>query len=232
MANWTSSVPTFKSNPRFWVKLGWAFPYPFTTTTSISFRYVGQILRLKIKINNSCVLKSETLTRWCLARGASPNGSCPAGDTIMSAAGAEASLAVLRLLVEHGGRVDGCDCVMQASMAHAHGAPGRLEVVKYLLDLGAPIDAFMWEGTQLVGHKLSYSLLVGSQTALHWAVKEGKVDMVQLLLSRGADRNLKNQEYARNCCRTPIEIAEQQGLTAIADMLRSPPQSGNQDQKI
>jgi hypothetical protein len=59
----------------------------------------------------------------------------------MTVAAREASLQIIMLLVEHGGVIDGTDLVAQAAIGDSRGETGRLEVIEYLLDHGAPIDA-------------------------------------------------------------------------------------------
>ncbi|MGO9121088.1 MAG: ankyrin repeat domain-containing protein [Desulfomonilaceae bacterium] len=52
-------------------------------------------------------------------------------------------------------------------------------------------------------------------TALMWASYEGQLDMVRLLLGRGADINAKNQKGF-----TALELASQKGHMKIAELLR------------
>jgi ankyrin repeat protein len=89
----------------------------------------------------SRVLKSEKLVRWYLSHGADPNAQCRKGSTTMTAAVIEAPLPIIKLLVEHGGQVKGTDLVAQALIGDSRGEPGRIQVIEYLLELGAPIGA-------------------------------------------------------------------------------------------
>ncbi|KAJ8668906.1 hypothetical protein QAD02_000165, partial [Eretmocerus hayati] len=80
---------------------------------------------------------------------------------------------------------------------------GKIECVKQLIDAGIDIN----------GLNSKYSDLIGD-TALHEAVREGHLEMVQLLLSSGASINTQN--WYRN---TPIIIAAQIGRKDIAQKL-------------
>lgn len=81
--------------------------------------------------------------------------------------------------------------------------PGKtdyLEIAKLLLDGGADVNA----------HKQG-------QTALHWAAGGGKVEMVDLLLARGADPNAKRWQGPEF---TALAMAEKGGHTAVAERLK------------
>jgi hypothetical protein len=58
----------------------------------------------------------------------------------MTFAARETSLSTMKLFVEYDGEVEGPDLVAQAAIGHSWGRLHRIEVIEYLLDLGAPID--------------------------------------------------------------------------------------------
>ena len=54
-------------------------------------------------------------------------------------------------------------------------------------------------------------------TALMWAAGQGQADAVKLLLSRGADRGLKDDRSL-----TALEMARQGGHVAVVELLEAP----------
>lgn len=84
---------------------------------------------------------------------------------------------------------------------HSAARNGHTEVVEYLLDQGAQIDA---KG-------------VFGATGLHWAAINGHRKMVQFLLTRGA--SLTNRDARFNG--TPENWANEGGHTDLANLLRS-----------
>ena len=84
---------------------------------------------------------------------------------------------IVRLLIEHGARVDvkdadGTTALMRASLA------GHIDVVRLLLDKGAGVGDTDTEG----------------ETALHLASRRGHTDIVRLLLENGADVNAADKD--------------------------------------
>jgi hypothetical protein len=58
----------------------------------------------------------------------------------------------MKLLVEHGGQVCGTDLIAQAAIGHSWRRKNRIEVIEWLLDLGASIDAMSastWKSRQV-----------------------------------------------------------------------------------
>lgn len=131
------------------------------------------------------VMEYPDLVLLCLDLGADPNVSSPSGRLIMESAASTASLHTVEVLVNHSARVEEGALVAHASYAHNEGRPDRVEVAQFLLNHGAPVDAFYLEN-----HKQDscLAMVFGKQTALHFAIWGGKTDMAVLLLERGADR--------------------------------------------
>ncbi|EJT78443.1 hypothetical protein GGTG_03543 [Gaeumannomyces tritici R3-111a-1] len=192
-------------------------------------------------------IRHPNLVSWCLSRGADPNA--PSGSatsrTIMEFAAAYASPATVRLLVEeHGASVTGGSLVAHASMVHAEISPpvknpkpssgtehGRLEVARFLLDAGAPVDAYHLQNRGDDGGRpqqqertccgLTEAVLFGQQNALHFAAWGGRTDMVRLLLERGADRTAPTcSMWTDNATLSPLEFALKYGQDEVADLLR------------
>ena len=82
------------------------------------------------------------------------------------------------------------------------GTPDHLEIAKLLLDAGADVNA----------HKRG-------QTALHWAARGGQMEMVELLLARGASPNAKAK--TREGEMTPLAMAVKAEKKDAAERLRS-----------
>jgi ankyrin repeat protein len=114
----------------------------------------------------------------------------------MSAA-AKGHLAVMRLLLKNGAAVDATSNSGGTPLILAAGN-SDLDVVKLLLEKGAAIEARNKEGF----------------TPLMSAVQAGQLEVVRLLLEKGASLDAKVRG------RTSLQIAEEQGHTQIAELLR------------
>jgi len=155
------------------------------------------------------VVKNQKLVTWFLSHRADPNGTagCNSGITPMVYAAREASLSVIKLLVEYGGKVKSSDLIAQAALGDSWGSFDRLEVIHYLLQKGALINALAastwypeskWreynEITTLEAHMKKNQ---GGQTALHIAQISGHQAMVAFLMQNGADSSVKPLKTTR-----------------------------------
>jgi len=106
---------------------------------------------------------------------------------------------MIELLVDHGLRVQSTDAVVYAAIGHTKGEPERLEVVSYLLSLGAPIDAWDCQFCDLE-KCMSMIMIKGGLTALHHTANAGNTDMAVLLLQARADKSCQamNKKTALN----------------------------------
>lgn len=144
--------------------------------------------------------KDETLVAALLQAGADPNRTDRDGFSPLMAAATGGSLPIVNLLLAKGARpnaIPGKKAGMNALSRAVFS--GNVEVVKRLLDAGAAINA---RSDQL--------------TALMAAAAFGHEAMARLLLERGADPALRNEQGY-----TALSITEQEGHTAIANLLRA-----------
>lgn len=105
-------------------------------------------------------------------------------------------------------------------IGHIRGTPDRLEVVETLLDNGAPIDEYAYKNYE---NCVNLILNEGLENGLHRATRAGKIDMVELLLKKGADKRKRTGRAAVNRGRwdlTALNIADMKGFEDIASLLK------------
>ena len=139
----------------------------------------------------------------------------------MGRAAGYASLETLKLLIEEAGaRSEKGALVAHASLSHGEGTPGRLEVVRFLISQGAPIDEYYMDNRLESEHCCEW-LALGGQNALHFAVWCGKRDMVELLIDNGTDKSLTVCSMLKTDGQTlsPPELASKYGFRDIAELL-------------
>ena len=117
------------------------------------------------------------------------------GDTAMMGAALEGRLDIVRKLRQRGAALDYKGWTPLAYAATG----GRDDVVAYLLDQGANVNAESLNGT----------------TALMMAVREGKGSTVELLVKRGADVNHRNENGVG-----ALDWAKRGSETAMEQLLR------------
>ncbi|KAL8769632.1 MAG: hypothetical protein Q9209_004429 [Squamulea sp. 1 TL-2023] len=195
---------------------GWDINMPLGETMPPCLAYViytfkiakGLIWRCSLKLIYclSYVLHDEDLTRWFLEHGASPNApSSRLFRTPVMFAAATAPLPIVKLLYAYGATHEN---VLQT--AAGSNVEGRLEVLKFVLDKGADINAIQWQHHQDTYH-LFERLCLG--TALHNAVQLGCKDRVELLLRKGA------KDMPTSTGRTTLDIAQEFGTDDILALL-------------
>ncbi|KAF4631283.1 hypothetical protein G7Y89_g6852 [Cudoniella acicularis] len=143
----------------------------------------------KLNFFHPPALNHLSTTKWLIDRGASVNTRSTFNFSLIELASRSAPFSVISFLVEHGADLKEQGVIGLAAMGHNFGAPNRLEVVSYLLDAGAEIDAIAEKSWDYYG---------ATKNGLEIAIEGGKSDMVELLLKRGAHPNMKNGE-------TPID---------------------------
>lgn len=105
------------------------------------------------------------------------------------------------MLLKHGAKVDARNAE-GATALHDAALAGQRAVAAALLDAGAPIDARDSES---------------QATPLHRAASWGRVDVVKLLLERGADARLTDKSG-----HTALDLAVANGQNEAAALLRQP----------
>ena len=154
-------------------------------------------------------MHNENMIRWFLAHGASPNASNSGffRTPIMYAA-AMLSLSIVKLLYAYGVTHES---VLQCAAESTR--EGRLEVLEFVVEKGADINAIKWQH-----HAFTYDCWGRASlgTALHYAVTGGYKDRVALLLRKGARTDIPNTTG-----QTALDIARESGQKDILDMLNS-----------
>ncbi|KAK5628492.1 hypothetical protein RRF57_004207 [Xylaria bambusicola] len=170
---------------------------------------------------SSMVLEVPERVHWCLERGADASLSSPLGLTIIEVAASCASLDTLKLLIERADSSPQGDAVARASLAHTNDRyPDRVEVVRFLLDQGYPIDECYQTHEPDPDHNCA-EVFFGIQNALHFAIWSGKEDMVQLLLERGAGKTILTRSAMKTDWKTlsPVELARKFGHLKLLPLL-------------
>ncbi|KAH8600227.1 ankyrin repeat-containing domain protein [Bisporella sp. PMI_857] len=151
------------------------------------------------KMMCSKVLNDMTLLKWFLAHGASSNPPTR-HRTPLDVASAIAGPESVKLLIQHGSNIKVTNALHTTVRSHK---PGRNQIVECLLDAGLDIDAVEHAGTELLIQQASSGL----GTALHYVAREGREDLVRLLVERGANVGIQDTRG-----QTPAELAEKEAI--------------------
>lgn len=168
---------------------------------------VGRLLQAKAAVNATnelgvtplslaCLDASPLVVEKLLAAGADPNIALPSGETPLMTAARTGNAAVAKLLVSRGAAVNARERV-QGQTALMWAAAGRFpDVVRVLVEAGADVRARTQVrprrvGTELGGFNAAAAREIdkGGYTPLLFAVQQGTLETVKLLLVAGADAN-------------------------------------------
>ncbi|KAK8052923.1 hypothetical protein PG996_012224 [Apiospora saccharicola] len=159
----------------------------------------------------SVVAEDAKLVQACLKLGEPVNAICPFsfvdGHTCLIESVAQGNLDIVNLLLEWNADVNQSGrCEEQASWEYTPlqlaCAEGHLTIVKRLIDYGADIDAVDGEG----------------KTVLEMAAERGSIDLIQLLLSKGA--RVVDPE-GRNILDSAKLVALEEGHMVAASLLEA-----------
>ncbi|KAL8927865.1 MAG: hypothetical protein Q9172_001165 [Xanthocarpia lactea] len=149
------------------------------------------------------------LTKWFLANGANPNARCELDITPLSIAVRGAPFEVIELLFAHGGSIEYGQLI---HFAVDRNLPDRLRVFHWILEKGARVNDIMFQNDP---HSTWQEEFTGLGTPLHRAARNGLGDMVEILLSRGANPWIKD-----SMAWLPIDYANRRGHLNIVARLR------------
>jgi ankyrin repeat protein len=139
------------------------------------------------------------VTEMLLAAGVDPNATGTLGTTPLADAALKGDLDGVRVLLAHGARLN---TISGAGTQPIHDAAlgDSAEVIQELAKHGADVNARTRDE---------------AQTPLHIAAAMGKMKAVEALFGLGADLTIKDSRG-----RTPLDAAEQAGVTDIVAFLR------------
>lgn len=127
-------------------------------------------------------------------------------STKLHAAASRDDADLIRMLLDHGAKVDRCESLTSRTALHYAAALGCSAAVQVLLERGADVNAVAsWTERKT---KFIYS-------PLHYAAEQGHVEVVGLLLAGGADTRLVGGQLGR----TAHDLAEECGHARVAELL-------------
>lgn len=185
-----------------------------------SSRYGVTPLEVAIEKGNAAAV------RWLLDAGADSSAETHAGEPALLLAARVGDAATAQALLEHGGEADVRDRTYGQTPLMVAAREGRLELAKLLLDAGADPNArttaeepprFVPPSESPPGLSKGVGIIRagwpegrgkrfpagGSKTALLYATREGHLDVVKLLVERGAD----------------LELADGNGVTPLTNAI-------------
>lgn len=152
----------------------------------------------------------DELTKWLLNHGADPNITFGKDFTPISMALYRAPFSIIKLLLDGGGSIERGQLLHHASQRVNS---DRLEVVAFILDNGGlqNINKTLYQDslTDWVDEEL-----FGLGTPLHGAAEDGALDVIELLLARGADPSIKDSKGL-----LPIDRARREGHQKAVESL-------------
>jgi ankyrin repeat protein len=167
-----------------------------------------------------------TLTRWLLAAGADAAATDRAGEPPLMQAARIGNVEAVAALLQHGVPVDAREAAFGQTALLLAARHGHVELVKLLLDSGADVDAatrpeeaprFIPPSESPPGLSRGIGIVRagwpedrgkrfpagGAKTALNYAAREGHLDVARLLIERGAN----------------LELADDNGITPLLDAI-------------
>ena len=123
------------------------------------------------------------------------------------------SLKTIGFLLDQGASFEQTDGILLAALDHIEVIPEPLRVVLLLSEHGVHVNPY-----HLQFHDkrewMSMIVIRNRMTALHYASREGKADLVEVLLAKRADQSLKAFDG-----KSPHDLASESGHTEIIRLL-------------
>lgn len=164
----------------------------------------------------SYTIPDREMTLWLIDHGANPNQRPVIDTTAMSMAALRAPPSLIReLLDNYGGDVHRGQ-LLHFALDRESTTRDIVEVLGLLLERGAILNRTMYADDAA---SLSMYCFVDHGTPLHKAAGKGNMEVVQYLLSQGADTSILSSKG-----KTALEWAEAAGHDDVVAVLRSPDQ--------
>lgn len=154
------------------------------------------------------------MTRWFLDHGADSNRESKGWaecNTPLGWAVANASLDTIKLLFDRGGSIKHGDPLIHVA---SRKNPDRIQVVEYLLAKGARADINKLHYHDNAALSYERNPFFECDAAIHMAARVGHLDVVELLIARGADPLLPNSKG-----QLAIDVARQANHDNIVNYL-------------
>ncbi|KAL9025976.1 MAG: hypothetical protein Q9196_005284 [Gyalolechia fulgens] len=143
-------------------------------------------------------LGDEEMTRWLLDHGADPNAEsvingAKMGETPLSISMLYTPFSTIQLLFERGGP----ESIKYGQLlwyAVERKLPDRVEVLEYLLAKGAAVDLKRLQYHDRPGPAMQADWVLGRQTPLHGAARNGDLHVVKLFVAWGADPTMPDSK--------------------------------------
>ena len=145
----------------------------------------------------ACKKRNYRLVKFLVNNGADINITDQYGCTCLDIAVNESEEKIARYLVERDAKW-GFNHAIRMTFTHHTVIYDLIERAKLALDLGFPVDTLDSWGRSI----------------LHWAARNGNEELIDLLLSKGADTEIKDEDYKR-----PVDLAMKCGHKSIVKKL-------------
>ncbi|KAL8727129.1 MAG: hypothetical protein Q9166_006262 [cf. Caloplaca sp. 2 TL-2023] len=168
-------------------------------------------------------LGDEEMTRWLLDHGADPNAEsvingAKMGETPLSISMLYTPFSTIKLLFERGGP----ESIKYGELlwyAVERKLPDRVKVLEYLLAKGAAVDLKRLQYHDRPGPAMQADWVLGRQTPLHGAARNGDLDVVKLFVAWGADPTMPDSKgrLAIDEARKQIRMKENRVIDTTSD---------------